>query len=331
MNPSTNSVTWPTIVLDGGMGRELLRIGAPFRQPEWSALALLEGPEWVVTAHTNFIEAGADIITTNSYAIVPFHLGEEQFAREGLRLATLAGQLARQAVDQEAETHSAPSPVARPTVLVAGSLPPLFGSYLPELFVAADASRIIDPLVSGLAPYVDLWLGETLSCIGEAIAVCEALDRQAKEGGAPRKPLWLSFTLSDTVPGELRSGELVADAVRLAMERGAEAVLFNCSQVIAIDAALTIAIDEVSRDEREVRVGAYANRFVDSHSSEHVANESLAGLRSDLDPATYRDCVFNWIQSGASIVGGCCGITPDHIAEIRSSLRSTIGEGPGVN
>jgi len=62
-------------VLDGGMGRELLRIGAPFRQPEWSALALFDGPDWVVQAHTNFIEAGAEVITTNSYAIVPFHIG----------------------------------------------------------------------------------------------------------------------------------------------------------------------------------------------------------------------------------------------------------------
>ena len=54
------------LLLDGGMGRELERIGAPFRQPEWSALALIEGPEFVTKAHTAYIEAGADVITTNS-------------------------------------------------------------------------------------------------------------------------------------------------------------------------------------------------------------------------------------------------------------------------
>ena len=53
-------------LLDGGMGRELQRIGAPFRQPEWSALALIEAPEFVLQAHQAFIEAGARIITTNS-------------------------------------------------------------------------------------------------------------------------------------------------------------------------------------------------------------------------------------------------------------------------
>ena len=86
-------------VLDGGMGRELLRIGAPFQQPEWSALALWEGPDWVVQAHANFIEAGAEVITTNSYAIVPFHIGEERFTSEGRSLAELCGRLARQAAE----------------------------------------------------------------------------------------------------------------------------------------------------------------------------------------------------------------------------------------
>ena len=62
----------PLRLLDGGMGRELMRIGAPFRQPEWSALALIEAPEFVLKAHQAFIEAGARIITTNSYALVPF-------------------------------------------------------------------------------------------------------------------------------------------------------------------------------------------------------------------------------------------------------------------
>ena len=121
-------------VLDGGMGRELMRIGAPFRQPEWSALALLEGPDWVVQAHTNFIDAGAEVITTNSYAIVPFHLGDERFAARGLELAELSGRLARQGAD------AAPSPVQ-----VAGSLPPLFGSYRPDLFDAPPADPVAVP------------------------------------------------------------------------------------------------------------------------------------------------------------------------------------------
>ena len=74
-------------LLDGGMGRELKRIGAPFRQPEWSALALIEAPDFVAQAHRAFIDAGADVITTNSYALVPFHLGEDRFVAQGEKLA----------------------------------------------------------------------------------------------------------------------------------------------------------------------------------------------------------------------------------------------------
>ena len=67
------------IILDGGLGRQLAAMGAPFRQPEWSALALMEAPQFVRDAHDSFIAAGADIITTNSYAIVPFHIGKDRF------------------------------------------------------------------------------------------------------------------------------------------------------------------------------------------------------------------------------------------------------------
>ena len=78
-------------LLDGGMGKELRRIGAPFRQPEWSALALMEAPELVVQAHNNFIEAGAQMIITNNYAVVPYHLGDDMIRDSGAELTALAG------------------------------------------------------------------------------------------------------------------------------------------------------------------------------------------------------------------------------------------------
>jgi homocysteine S-methyltransferase len=91
-----------TLILDGGMGRELKRIGAPFQQPEWSALALLEGPHFVEQAHDAFVNAGARVITTNSYAVVPFHIGQQRFEQHGEQLAALAGQLARRSADKAA-------------------------------------------------------------------------------------------------------------------------------------------------------------------------------------------------------------------------------------
>lgn len=284
-------------VLDGGMGRELLRIGAPFRQPEWSALALTEGPDWVVQAHRNFIEAGAQVITTNSYAIVPFHIGADRFHREGRELAALSGQLARQAAATKAG------------VTVAGSLPPLFGSYRPDLFDAKAAPAIIDPLIDGLRHHVDLWLGETLGSIAEAQAVAAALDRV----GESTKPLWISYYLHDRMEGALASGEPVADAVSAAIDLGATAVMFNCCPVEAIGTAIPIAVRTAAG---RARVGGYANRFAVEHTATGEANTRLSEFRDDLDPASYCTLVEEWLAAGATIVGGCCGMTPQHIAAI---------------
>lgn len=283
------------------MGRELLRIGAPFRQPEWSALALMEGPDWVLEAHTNFIDAGSEIITTNSYALVPFHIGEVRFAEHGQSLADLSGRVAR-----EAATSSSSK------VQVAGSLPPLFGSYRPDLFDTADAPRIIDPLVEGLAPHVDFWLAETLACIAEAFAVREALTRAGAD-----QPVWMSFTLADDPAGRLRSGEAVADAVLAAVSLGAEAVLFNCCSIESITAAIATATSIVPTN---VAVGGYANRFETAHANTTGANAGLSEFRTDVDPLSYSEIVNRWVADGATVVGGCCGIEPAHIAAIKASI-----------
>ncbi len=310
-------------LLDGGMGRELKRRGAPFRQPEWSALALMEAPETVERAHAAFIAAGAEVIITNSYALVPFHIGEDRFATDGQALADLAGRLARAAADGVADgaadgaTDGATGTVTGRKVLVAGSLPPLFGSYRPDLFDAARAPELLAPLVAGLAPHVDLWLGETLGAIAEAEAVVDAI------GNDPR-PLWISYTLADQdidpETPQLRSGEPVADAARAAARLGAAAVLFNCSQPDVMAPAIETARAALAEFEEAIQIGAYANTFPPKNESAQ-ANDEYSELRADLDPSSYLDFAREWVARGAGIVGGCCGIGPEHIAALRAEFE----------
>ncbi|MET1026118.1 MAG: homocysteine S-methyltransferase family protein [Dongiaceae bacterium] len=293
-------------VLDGGMGRELARMGAPFRQPEWSALALIEAPDYVARAHLSFIDAGADVITTNSYAVVPFHLGEERFAATGRQLADRAGRLARIAAD-----------AAPQAVKVAGSLPPLFGSYRPDLYDAARAPDILAPLIAGLTPHIDHWLAETQSSIAEIEAVSRGL-------AGSDKPIWFSFTLADDVAAarqmpRLRSGEPIDQAVQAASRLGAAAVLFNCSQPEVMGRAIDIAQETRERIGAALEIGVYANAFP-PQSKDAAANAELNEIRTDLDPAGYADFVRDWIRRGAGIVGGCCGIGPEHIAAIRATI-----------
>ncbi|HCF24611.1 MULTISPECIES: homocysteine S-methyltransferase family protein [unclassified Novosphingobium] len=292
-------------ILDGGMGRELQRSGAPFRQPEWSALALIEAPEAVTRAHQSFVAAGAKIITTNSYALVPFHIGEARFAAQGQALAALAGRLAREVAEQSSG------------VRVAGSLPPLFGSYRPDLFDPDRAVGQLAPLICGLSPYVDLWLAETLSATSEAQAVALAL-------GDDARPRWYSFTLRDdadahrTAP-RLRSGESIEKATAVAIAGRADALLFNCSQPEVMASAVQQARAAIVAAGVNLAVGVYANAFP-PQKEEAAANEDLLPLRADLDPPGYLAWARKWLDAGASIIGGCCGIGPEHIAEIAAGL-----------
>ncbi|MBA4099412.1 MAG: homocysteine S-methyltransferase [Rhodospirillum sp.] len=289
-------------ILDGGMGRELHRMGAPFKQPEWSALALMLAPETVERAHRRFVEAGAEVITTNSYALVPFHIGEAKFRAEGEKLADLAGRMARKA------TEGAKHPVR-----VAGSLPPLFGSYRPDLFDEAKAPALIRPLIDGLSPHVDLWLAETQSSLAEAQFAKAAL-------AGDKRPFWVSFTLdddnADLARPKLRSGECVAAAVTAMLERGVDAVLFNCCQPEIMEGAVDAARAVREAHGFKARIGIYANAFPPQR--EEAANEVLSDIRADLTPARYAQFAKAWVLHGADIVGGCCGIGPEHIASLRA-------------
>ncbi|WP_137227178.1 homocysteine S-methyltransferase family protein [Shewanella sp. MEBiC00475] len=293
-------------ILDGGMGRELARRGAPFCQPDWSSLALIEAPQTVTAVHQAYVDSGARVIITNSYALVPFHIGAERFAAEGETLAALAGKLARDVADEQ--EHS---------VLVAGSLPPLFGSYRADLFNAEKVSELATPLIRAMAPNVDLWLAETMSLIAEPLAIKALLPQDDK-------PFWVAFTLEDeTTAGEpkLRSGELVADAIEAMLTVNVDAILFNCCQPEVIEAALKVAsdrLDELGRND--IRLGAYANAFP-PQTKEATANEGLDEIRSDLGPLDYLTLAERWRAAGASLIGGCCGIGPEHIEALTQRLR----------
>jgi S-methylmethionine-dependent homocysteine/selenocysteine methylase len=291
-------------ILDGGMGRQLRRMGAPFRLPEWSALALIEAPQFVGDAHDAFIAAGAQVITTNSYGLAPGRIGEARFAADGLRLADLSGRLARAAADRAAGR-----------VLVAGSLPPVFESYRPELFDADRAPGILDVLVSGLTPHVDLWLIETQSSTAEAAVAIAAVRRT-------NLPVWVSYTLRDEAgrrgPAQLRSGESVERAVALGIREGTQAILFNCSQPEVMTAAVLSAAGAIAGNGT-LRIGVYANAF--SPEPETVGPYAgISELRDDLTPERYLQWAAEWVRSGAAIVGGCCGIGPEHISALRGHL-----------
>lgn len=294
-------------ILDGGMSRELMRLNAPFRQPEWSALSLYEQPSAVQQVHENFISNGAEVITTNSYAVVPFHIGEQRFQADGKMLADLAGRLAKSAVKNSGVL----------TTQIAGSLPPLFGSYRPDLFQAERVKELAQPIIDGLSPYVDIWLCETQSATIEPLSIKPLLPQDAR-------PLWVSFTLQDEEPTNtpcLRSGESVQSAVEKMVDLGVQAILFNCCQPEVIDQALSVTQSTLQRlNATQIRTGAYANAF-QPQPKNATANDGLDELREDLNPQEYLQRAQKWVKSGATIIGGCCGIGLEYINVLAKNLK----------
>lgn len=286
------------VILDGGMGRELRFRGVDILNTIWSANALLTAPEVVRAVHDDYIAAGAQVITTNTYGIIRHELAREGVAHRLRELNELAAQLAVDARD-----------AAPREVWIAGSLPPLNGSYRPDrVWPLAKAAPLYREQAGILAPYVDLFICETMASAAEALAAATA----ACETG---KPVWVSYTLHEDRSGRLRSGETIAEAVQALAGLPIAGFLANCCAPEAITAALPAL-----RATGAPYVGGYANTFTPVPETWTLdgsePSDGFVDLRVDLDPAAYLAHVATWWEAGATVVGGCCGTRPAHIAHI---------------
>ena len=288
----------PVVLLDGGMGQELRRRSNQPVSPLWSAQVMLDEPNLVVDAHRDFIDAGARVITLNTYSATPTRLARD--GEPGLfePLHSAALKAVRKACDESGQT-----------VRIAGCLPPLVASYRPE--VAHDEATCLleyrQMVAEQKAGGVDLFLCETMSIAHEARAAASA----AVESGLP---VWTAFTVDDADGERLRSGESLAEAARDVVAAGADAVLVNC----AVPEALTSAMDVLA--DLGVPFGGYANAFTSVAALEPGGTVDVLEARKDLDPEAYADHVLEWVARGATIVGGCCEVGPVHIQALAERL-----------
>lgn len=281
------------IILDGGTGRELEAQGASIDPPLWSANAFYTDPDIVKKVHKSFIAAGAMVITANTYTITQYHLRHANKSNDQLKLLELAYEKARQAVN---ETNS--------SVRIAASLPPLTESYRADLVLDDELLEQEYTLLikQAVKHRVDILLGETLSRAKEA----EIIARIAQKANIP---LWISFTVNET--GNLRSGENLRDVAKeLLLNYGVKTLLVNCSTMQNIH--FSIDIFQKLGQEFTFQYGAYGNRYNEIRKDYKLTLKSTV-INEDISPAQYTDAVKSWIEKGASIVGGCCGIGPEYI------------------
>jgi len=286
-------------LLDGGMGQELIRRADAAPTPLWSTRVMIDQPDLVRDVHADFIAAGADVITVATYTATRCRLGPAGLGADYERLQTTACQLAVEARGDRSD------------VQIAGCLSPYGWTYRPELAPPFDELWPQYAETAALqAPFVDLIICETMGSIEEA--------RAAVTGAAlTGLPVWVSWTLHDDDHAQLRSGERLGDAIDALTELQPAAMLINCS----VPEALTAAMPALGASP--VPFGAYANGFthiVDDYQPGQVT--TVLGNRHDLTPAAYADIARGWLDQGATIVGGCCEIGPDHIAALRECLAA---------
>ena len=283
----------PFTLLDGGMGQELVKRAKNPLTPLWSADVLRDYPDLVVDVHRDFIKAGADIITLSSYAATPTRLAKYNRQDEFKVLQEAAINAARQACDD-----------IKQSPLIAGTLPPLPGSYRPsERLTSQSSQEEYQQIAEQQYKHVDLFLCETMASIEEA---CISTSVATKSG----LPVWTSFTVNETNGSYLRSGEPINEAAKAVLAEGASALLINCSPPEATSQAL------VELAPHSGSFGAYANGFVSVEPYQGHATVDVLKSRKEINPQTYAEFAKEWLSMGATILGGCCEIGPEHIAEI---------------
>lgn len=293
------------ILLDGGMGHQLKAMGVTItgecgsmRRFLGVAMANTENPELVRDAHLAFIDAGAEVITTNNYAVVPrvvemTDTGNPARTLEEMLLASC--KVARDACDMRPERN----------VRIAGALPPLNASYRSDLVGEYDTNLALYQTIANIiAPHCDILLCETMSTVLEAKAAATA-------AAATGLPVWVAWTLDENKP-VLRSLETINEAVEALANVKVEGFMFNCTSPEITTAAMPLLRDAPGLPQGAL-LGAYANGFLTSSSG--------SGEYRDLSEAEYYDNhVTSWMEGGATIVGGCCGIFPNHIAYMRKQF-----------
>ena len=279
------------IILDGGMGQELVK-RAGKATDLWSMQALLDTPAIVRAIHDEYFAAGAEIATTNTYSILPDRLMSKGLIEQLVPMTRSACEMALAARDAHGSGQ------------VAGSLGPQGFSYQPDKAPPAEqAAEVYADIARLHAEYVDFHILETMSSIDQA--------RGGLMGaGVTGKPVWVSLSVDDSDGTKLRSGEPLSGAILMLEEFQPATVLINCCVPEAVSQGLPVLAGS------GFNLGAYANGFTGIHSDFNSihATVDLLKSRTDLGPEQYLKFAITWAEMGALAIGGCCEVGPKHIA-----------------
>ena len=296
------------LLLDGGLSNELERQGCNLNQKLWSAKLLESNPEAIILAHLSYLESGAGCIITSSYqATLPgfMAIGYDKPSASGLILKSV--QLAEEARSRFLSLNPHAS---KP--LIAASIGP-YGAYLADGseyrgdYVISDQelTDFHEPRINLLDnSTADILAYETIPCFQEAKVLSEILKNV-------KKPAWISFSCKD--------GKHISDgtpieqcAAYFAHHPTVFAIGVNCTSPEFISAL----IRSIKTKSGNKKIVVYPN----SGAVYHAKSKTWSGL-SDLSSCEIM--VKEWMDLGADIIGGCCGIGPQQIKAMSKIISKT--------
>lgn len=283
------------IILDGAMGTELIQRGCRFASPLWSAEAISKCPGLIKTIHIDYIKAGADIITANTFRTDPWTFLKANLSRE------TAKEYLEKAVQISKEAISEARP--RRKIFIAGSISPLEDCYRPELSpdyeTAYEFHRITASWLKEAG--VDLIMIETMNTLSEAVAATLAAVET-------KLPIVTSFVLRED--GKILNGDDVEEAYEKLLKFGIDVFSINCTHHTIIESVLDFLLPRA-----QIPICVYVNK-----------GRYTQGKWEDdpeFSPEKFSLIAKNWYERGVKIIGGCCFTNPEYIQAV-SRARATL-------
>lgn len=290
-------------MLDGGLATELEARGATLDTPLWSARLLRDDPAMIAAVHRDYLDAGADIITTAGYqatvpGLVAAGLSPDE-ARAVLRRAVSLACDERDRHPRGGAVQVAASMGSFGAFLADGS--EFRGRYGRSVRALTDFHRARLEALADVG--ADLLAFETVPCVEEAEAIARALD--ATDG----PPAWVSFSLG--APGHSAQGDPLEDCARAALTSPrVVAVGCNCCDPRAVEAAL-----RALRGCTDADLVAYPNRG-------ERWSQAARRWEPDGEVPPLAGFAARTLAAGATVLGGCCRTTPDDIRALAQALAA---------
>jgi len=294
------------IIMDGGTGSEIRFRGVSLAGKSWSGEPMLTHPDTVREIHEDYIKAGAEIIITNTFSTGRYILKQAGLEDRTVELNELGVRLAQEARDNSAS--------GKP-LLIAGSMstyspwgePAVIPSYEAALADYREQSRVL------AEAGVDVIVVEMLIRTLDARAAAEA----AAETGLP---IWIGYSVVQD-SGKVYVG-MNGKHNKESIKEGVEAV---SSAGVSAFFIMHSSLEDTAPGLRELRqctelpIGAYAHAVL--HPNRRQRDEIAW---QDVSPADHLEYARGWVDIGAQIIGGCCGIRPDHIRALKEGLPSRL-------